>query len=141
MIVVDSSVLVAFFRGADTANTRELARLEQDQIPYAIPGVCLQEVLQGARDESEWAVLHDYLSAQSIVGPQSERDTHIAAARLYYDCRRRGLAIRSTIDCAIAQLCLERDAALLHDDTDFERIASVAPLRRWWPREGEPGAG
>ena len=55
--------------------------------------------------------------------------TYREAARIYYDCRRRGLTLRSTVDCFIAQLAIEVDGVLLHNDGDFESIAQVRPLR------------
>jgi len=39
-----------------------------------------------------------------------------------------GVIIRS-VDCFIAALVLEKDAVLLADDKDFEKIARVRPLR------------
>jgi predicted nucleic acid-binding protein len=32
------------------------------------------------------------------------------------------------MDCLIAQTALENDLVLLHDDSDFNRIAEVCPL-------------
>jgi predicted nucleic acid-binding protein len=61
--------------------------------------------------------------------PRDQWSTHRDAARIYYDCRRKGLTIRSSIDCFIAQLVLEEDGVLLHDDGDFERIREVRPLQ------------
>ena len=49
------------------------------------------------------------------------------AARLYFDCRRAGVTLRSSVDCTIAQIALEHGAALLHNDRDFERIAKIVP--------------
>ena len=54
---------------------------------------------------------------------------HIAAARIYFDCRRRGSTVRSSLDCYIAAIALERGDELLHDDEDFEAIKRVRPLR------------
>lgn len=106
MILVDSSVLVPFLRGHETTAT-----------------------LQGARDEREWRVLDAYLSTQPLVHPADPLATHRHAARIYFDCRRRGLTVRSTIDCFVAQLALEHELALLHDDRDYDAIARVRPLR------------
>jgi predicted nucleic acid-binding protein len=53
----------------------------------------------------------------------------VDAARIYYDARRVGMTIGSTIDCCIAQTALANDLLLLHDDGDYERIASVRSLR------------
>jgi len=37
--------------------------------------------------------------------------------------------VRSTIDCLIAAQALENGAILVHADRDFNRIASVRPLK------------
>jgi hypothetical protein len=129
VIFVDTSVLVDLLHGRATAAVERLRGLELDGVPFAIPGICCQELLQGAKDESEWETLIDNLHTQSIVFPADPWVTHIAAARLYFDCRRRGITLRSTIDCLIAQLALEHGATLLHDDDDFDRIREVRPLK------------
>jgi predicted nucleic acid-binding protein len=99
------------------------------EVPYLLPAVCYQEVLQGAKDEREWRLLSDYLGSQEFLLPQDPLKTHLYAARIYFDCRRKGLTIRSWVDCFLAQLVLEAEGTLLHDDGDFEHIAQVRPLR------------
>ena len=89
--------------------------------------VIAQEVLQGAADEREFALLDEYLTSQTMLLPRDPIGTHRDAARLYFDCRRRGFTPLSTVDCLIAQIALEHAVPLLHDDRDFERIAKVAP--------------
>jgi len=37
--------------------------------------------------------------------------------------------VRSAADCLIAQIALENDLALLHNDRDFEAIRKVRPLK------------
>jgi predicted nucleic acid-binding protein len=103
--------------------------LETEKIPFLLPGVCFQEVLQGARDEREWGLLEEYLGSQEMLFSPNPALTYREAARIYYDCRRRGLTIRSTVDCFIAELALEVEGTLLHNDGDFESIAQVRPLR------------
>ena len=71
MIVVDTSVLVNFFRGAETPGAQWLAELDQQDIPFAVPGVCCQELLQGAKDVREWGLLSEYLGSQRILHPGS----------------------------------------------------------------------
>jgi predicted nucleic acid-binding protein len=129
VIVVDSSVLIAFFRGHQNSAVERLVRLETDGIPFLLPGVCFQEVLQGARDEREWGLLEEYLGSQEQLFSPNPALTYREAARIYYDCRRRGLTLRSSVDCFIAQLVLEVDGTLLHNDGDFESIAQVRPLQ------------
>ena len=129
MIVVDTSVLVDFLRGRKTGPARRFAQVEDRSIPYAIPGVCCQELLQGARDEKEWAKLVEHLETQTVLLPEDPWSTHVDAARIFFDCRRKDITIRGPLDCFIAQLVLETDGELLHDDDDFEKISRVRPLR------------
>lgn len=129
MILVDTSVLINYLKGKETAATAFLASLEESETPFAIPLMCLQEVLQGARDEREWKHLHDLLITQQLTTPSDSEGCHIEAARIFFDCRRKGLTVQSTVDCLIAAQALQSGATLLHDDDDYARIARVRPLR------------
>jgi predicted nucleic acid-binding protein len=129
LIVVDTSVLVDFLKGRKTAATDALRRLEIEDMPYAIPAFCCQELLQGAKDQREWELLLEHLLSQRVLASRDPLSSHIEAARIYYDCRRKGMTVRSAVDCFIAQLVLEEDGILLHYDDDFEKIRSVRPLK------------
>jgi len=129
LIVVDSSVLISFLRGLPTPGANRLIELELVGEPFALPVVCCQEVLQGARDEREWQLLDDYLSSQWLLAPADPWQAHRQAARIYFECCRRGVTVRSTVDCLIAQLVIDHAGILLHEDDDFERIRAVRPLR------------
>lgn len=131
MIVLDTSVLVDFLRGVENPTSAALAGLAEQEATLAIPVVCCQELLQGARDEAEWQTLYDYLSTQELLAASDPLTSHVAAARIYYDCRRQGLTLRGSVDCFVAQLALENDATLLHNDEDFARISRVRPLKLW----------
>jgi predicted nucleic acid-binding protein len=52
-----------------------------------------------------------------------------AAAKIYMDCRKKGITLCSTIDCLIAETAIEHDLFILHNDNDFYAIARVAPLK------------
>jgi predicted nucleic acid-binding protein len=129
VILVDSSVLVGYLRGRETEATGRLDRLEIENSAWGIPAPCVPEILQGALDEREWRSLHLAVRGRDIVEPVDAVDALVAAARIWFDARRRGLTVRSSVDCLIAQIALEHDAVLLHDDDDFDRIARVRPLR------------
>jgi hypothetical protein len=129
MILVDTSVLIDFFRGINNpAKVRFKSILEQD-IPFGITALIYQEVLQGAKSEKEYADLNKYLSSQRFFHPKDPIETFAKAARLYFRCRKKGITIRSTVDCLIAQISIENELLLLHNDRDFEAMAAVAPLK------------
>ena len=129
MILADSSVQIDVLRARRTPASDRLRETVRQRTPYAVPQPCVQEVLQGARDEPEWRLLKTFFESQEIAAPVDWRVAHVEAARIFFECRRKGLTVRSGVDCLIVQIALENDAVLLHDDTDFEAIAKVRPLR------------
>ena len=54
------------------------------------------------------------------------------------DLRRRGLTVRSVIDCCIAEIALRHEMTLVHDDRDF---ATIGRLRALSHVEFRPGGG
>lgn len=129
MIVVDTSVVINLLRGRTTAAAKRFIQIEREDTPFHIPAICCQEILQGAKDEHDWEFLHRNISTQRVLVPEDPLQTHIAAALIFFECKRKGLTVRSTADCIVAQMALENDADLLHDDEDFNRIARIRPLR------------
>ncbi len=128
MICVDSSVIISLLRAKRTAATLVLQRLETEKADYVIPLICAQEVLQGASSRGDWNLLMQYFTTQNLIAALRP-ETYFEAASIFYDLRRRGITVRSTIDCLIAQMCLESDYYLLHDDSDFRKIQLVRKLR------------
>ena len=129
MILVDTSALLPFLSGRSTRASEALANVLSEGAEIALTPIVVQEVLQGAREDKEWKRVRSYLLTQDILLPRDSLATHVAAARIYYDCRRRGLTVRSTLDCVVAQIALEHGAHLLHDDRDYEAIARVRALK------------
>jgi predicted nucleic acid-binding protein len=126
MVLVDTSIWIDLFRERDTPAAARLQRILDEERPFAVTPVIVQEVLQGAADEREFALLYEYFTTQRMLLSLDPTQTHTQAARLYFDCRRRGFTPRSTVDCLIAQIAIDHGAVLLHNDQDFARIAKVA---------------
>ena len=129
MILVDTSVLIRFFKGADSESSRKFRMVLQRGIPFGINSVIFQEVLQGAGSEKEYLTLKKYLETQRFYHLREPVESFAKAAKIYLDCRKKGITIRSTIDCLIAQTVLENDLLLLHEDSDFDLMAKVIPLK------------
>jgi predicted nucleic acid-binding protein len=127
MILVDTSVWIEILKDQNG----HIVKSFQERI--ALDSTVLTrfnqiELLQGSRDQKEWTMLDDYLSTQYYL--EASNDTWRAAARIYFDLRRRGLTINSPIDCCIAQIAMEHDSLLLHRDRDFERVSRIRPLHQ-----------
>ena len=125
MILIDTSVWIEVFK--DKKGT-ESARIQTwlDNREVVLTRFNQLELLQGCRDDKEWLLLSSYLECQTYI--EVNIQTWQAAARIYFDLRRRGLTVRSPIDCCIAQIALENHLLLLHNDNDFSVISKVRPL-------------
>ena len=126
MLLIDTSVWILVFRDRAGTVKQSLADLIGVQ-EVVLSRFTQMELLQGCRDEREWITLQDYLQGQDYVEPTNQ--TWESAARIYFDLRRQGKTVRSSIDCCIAQLALEHQCVLVHCDRDFEAITKVRSLQ------------
>lgn len=125
MILVDTSVLIDFFKGVTNESAQKFSRVLKRKIPFGINVLIYQGILQGAKPEKEYELLKRYLKNRRFYHPQNPVDSFEKAARIYLDCRKKGITIRSTIDCIIAQTAIEYDLMLLHNDKDFEAMSGI----------------
>jgi predicted nucleic acid-binding protein len=134
LILLDTSVLSLTYRrrrrGQHTmpGEVAELARLIEQDLPLAIPGIVLQELLSGLRDATELARLRATLAGFPVI--TATMADHLAAAEIANACRARGIA-GATIDCLIAAQAIGGSFALFTLDRDFARIARCCKLALW----------
>jgi len=125
-ILVDTSVWIDFFHRISSRETALLKDALQRREQIFITGIIAQEILQGIRQDSQHdSVLHYLLLFSRI---DDEFDDYLAAANIYRTLRRRGLTVRSPVDCLIAALAIRAKVSLLHNDSDFTAIARQFPL-------------
>ena len=127
MILVDTSVLIDYLKGKNTPSVSHLEKALELVVPLGITGQIYQEVLQGAATEKEFETLKKYLSSYTFYAPEDERETFSEAARLFFECRKKGYTVRSTVDCLIFQIAREQQLKLLHSDRDFEVMRRIHP--------------
>lgn len=133
MVLVDTSVWVDYLRGEATSQVRALRDLLAGEDIVGTAPIILQEILQGADSEARFETWRANFSELYCYVPIDPAQSHIAAARLYQACRRAGKTPRSSNDCLIAQIAIEHDLQLLHDDRDFSAIASTTPKLKVYP--------
>ncbi len=126
MFLIDTSIWIDYLREKNNPTTKYFTSMLDDEIPFGITGVIYQEVLQGAASKSDFNYLTDYLGTQRFYHLKDHVISYESAAKLYFDCRLQGITIRSTIDCFIAQIAIENDLILLHNDEDYHHISTVA---------------
>src|SRR3989338_643130 len=128
MILVDTSVWIDFFRGADTVFRRTLRELIETEEDICLTSIHLTEVLQGIKSEIEFQQTRRHLLMFPVL-TINDTDTYIHAANIYRLCRQRGTTVRKTVDCIIAAAAIENNLTLMHNDRDFDRIAECIKLK------------
>jgi predicted nucleic acid-binding protein len=126
MVLVDTTVWIDLLRGQDTAAVANLQQLLRDGRVATTP-VVIQEILQGAQNPPSLLKLRQHFMALPLLEPLAGGASHAAAGELYARCRWQGITPRSPHDCLIAQIAIDHQCTLLHDDRDFVAITSVEP--------------
>ncbi|GJL53385.1 MAG: twitching motility protein PilT [Nitrospirales bacterium] len=125
MYLVDTSVWLDFFRNQPTQAAKKFEDILDRNLSFGITSHIYQETLQGANSPKDFLNLQAYLSTQKFYHPEDPILSYEKAAELYVHCRRKGITIRSTIDCLIAQIAIEQKLYVLHRDRDFTKMAEV----------------
>jgi predicted nucleic acid-binding protein len=126
VIVVDTTVWADWFNGVTSAQVDRLAGAFDRQDAGLVP-VILTEILQGFRSDRDFESARALLLQLPVLA--LDINGHAAAARLFRRLRRKGITVRGTIDCIIAQTCIDAGVELLTRDQDFVAIARHTPLR------------
>ena len=120
-IIADTSVWINFFKGNDTKEVQELIDyIENDITVYLCPTI-VQEVLQGINSDKQFREVLSSLLAFNILNDDGLKMA-ISAANLYRSLRKKGITIRKSNDCLIAQYAIKHSLQVLHQDRDFDLI-------------------
>lgn len=128
MVLVDSSVWIAFYNLKETATPEFDAVLALGQA--ATTDLIMTEVLQGFRPNEK----KSYKTALSdleacIYLPAFNKSLAILTAENYRKLRSQGITPRNTIDVYLATICIENSCRLLtYDLKDFVPMSEVLSL-------------
>ena len=117
MILVDSSVWIAYFNGQMNWQSDLLDALLQTE-PLLIGDLIFTEVLQGFRTTGDFKRAKEYFSLLDFV-ELGGYQIAVQAALNYRTMRKKGVTLRKTIDVIIGTYCIEKNVHLLHNDQDF----------------------
>jgi len=120
-VLADTSVWINFFKGVDSKEVEVLIRyIENDSPVYLCPTI-VQEVLQGINNDKQFREVLASLLAFNILNDDGV-EMAVSAANLYRWLRKRGITIRKSNDCLIAQYAIKHSLQVLHQDRDFDLI-------------------
>jgi predicted nucleic acid-binding protein len=81
------------------------------------------------RDDPSANVFRELFLTLPLLSNPLRADTFITASDIYRSGRRKGFAIRSSVDCLIAAIAIENQIPIWHRDRDFDVIARFTELR------------
>ncbi|MBM4252025.1 MAG: PIN domain nuclease [Deltaproteobacteria bacterium] len=123
MYLVDTSIWINLF------SKKPRFHLEVEQLfQLAVAPPIVQELIQGLPTGSSYEQMRSSILALPCSPAVVTIDHYLKAADIYRAGRRRGLTIRSSVDCLIAALALEEKLPVWHLDRDFSAIASFTDL-------------
>ena len=123
MILVDTSVWVELLNGRLGEKLRP-----DDILQFATCAPVLQEVLQGLREASAREELREAFLALPVLSDPVPLRLYLEAAEIFRQGRRKGVSIRSSVDCLIAAIAIENGVPVWHRDRDFTAIARYTRL-------------
>lgn len=121
MILADTSIWIDLLAGG-------LQMREEDLPNLVVCGPVVQEVLQGLKPSAVSDAFRDRFLALPVVSNPIPLELFVSAAEIYRQGRKRGLTIRSSVDCLIAAIAIENSIPVWHRDRDFTAIARYTPL-------------
>ena len=114
---------MTFFNYNTTEKIEQLFKTNQ----IALTPLVYMEVLQGSKTQQAFNKIDKILLQQAFYHLNDKLVSYENAALIYSRCRKKGITIRSSIDCLIAQCAIENEVTLLHNDKDFVQMTGVIP--------------
>ena len=127
MILVDTSVWIDYFNGVENKQTERLDRILSEQ-SVLLGDIILTEILQGFDSDKEFRLAKQALEPLDCVH-LGGKSLAIKAASNFRFLRSKGVTVRKTVDMLIGSWCIEHEVNLLHNDKDFDQIATQLPLK------------
>ena len=123
MILVDTSIWIELLAGRPRYVIRE-----DDLQRFVTCGPVVQEVLQGLRPGLQSDAFRAAFLAIPVLSDPVPLALFVSAAEIYRQGRKRGITIRSSVDCLIAAIAIDRGIPVWHRDRDFSAIARYTAL-------------
>ncbi len=129
-VLVDTSAWAEFLNGTGSPEAKAVDRLLAGEDDVVTCGLVAAEVFQGIRRDRD--ELEAFFRKMTFLEPAGI-DTYLRAADLHRTLRRRGVTIRSTIDCLLAVLAADNGCDILFRDRDLRLIveSGLLDVRSW----------
>lgn len=132
MILVDTSVWIDYFNGAQTAEAALLDDALTRPEGVLVGDLVVLELLQGLRSARQARLLERTILSLPTADLLNMTIARQAAVN-YRTLRKAGVTPRKTVDLIIATYCIAHGHELLHCDRDFTHMARHIALRTLSP--------
>ncbi|KHE92579.1 MAG: hypothetical protein K8F52_04905 [Candidatus Scalindua rubra] len=105
----ETSVLIDFLKNKSNDGTDKFNTILDLSIPFGITSHIYQELLQGTSSERDFNILKEYLDTFTFYYPKDNKQSFAEAAHIYFECRRKGITISSSVDCLVSQIAREHN--------------------------------
>ena len=131
-VLIDTSAWVDFLNGFNSPEGMAVSELLKGEDDICTCGVIVAEVFQGLRETPGFKEIASLFGEMTFL-ESSGITTYFRTAELFRTLRKRGITVRSTIDCLITVLASDNDCRILARDRDIGAIVSsgVMKLRSW----------
>lgn len=125
MYLVDTSVWINLF----SKKPRFVLKPEQLSTVVTCPPV-IQEILQGIRDDLVYRKIRERLLAFPCLDAEIPLERYVMASELFRTARKKGIQVRSSVDCLIASIAIKYECTIIHLDRDFNRLSQISSLQQ-----------
>ena len=127
-VLIDTSAWIDFLNDYPSRECETLASFIAGEEELYTCGVIVAEVFQGLRRDKSRDELECLFRDLLFIEPAGI-DTYLRAAEVCRHLRRKGVTVRSTVDCLIAVLAEENSCHILARDRDLEAIVASGLLK------------
>ncbi len=125
MYLIDTSIWIESLKKNSKFKIQEHFKVHE--IYLCLP--VYQEILQGIKDDSaHWAV-KKALDNSKFLEETVTKETIEEAILIYRQGRKKGITIRSSVDCLIASIAIRNNATIVHKDRDYSQISKFTILK------------
>jgi predicted nucleic acid-binding protein len=127
MILVDSSVWIAYLKGSPIPQVEKLNQALQNDFVLMCEVVSM-EVLRGISNDQQYKKLKNlFLTLEQV--EVSYKNAWMESVDWYRTIRKEGYTVRYQMDILLALFCHKSGVALLHNDRDFDLMNEFYPFK------------
>ena len=125
MFLLDTSAWIESFKKNSKFRIEE--KFDPGLIYLCLP--VYQEFLQGIKDDRTYSHLKKALDHSNFLEEPMTKVIFEEASNIFRQAKKKGITIRSSMDCQIAAIAIQHQAIVVHKDRDYKQISKFTNLK------------